>query len=69
MQSGDVIAIDKGSGKISKVVRSFSWSRDIDCIDSNLVLRLLRFDVIYVALNTHAHKYKLVQMFLILRSC
>ena len=32
VQSGDVIAIDKGSGKISKLGRSFSRSRDYDAM-------------------------------------
>ncbi|OVA05896.1 AAA+ ATPase domain [Macleaya cordata] len=34
VQSGDVIAIDKASGKISKLGRSFSRSRDYDAVGS-----------------------------------
>ncbi len=32
MQSGDVIAIDKASGKITKLGRSFARSRDYDAM-------------------------------------
>lgn len=35
VQSGDVIAIDKASGKISKLGRSFSRSRDYDAVGAH----------------------------------
>ena len=38
--AGDVIAIDKASGKITKLGRSFARSRDFDAMGAPLVLHM-----------------------------
>jgi RuvB-like protein 2 len=41
--AGDVIAIDKTSGKVSKLGRSFARSRDYDAMGADVCCRIFLF--------------------------
>ena len=45
IQAGDVITIDKATGKISKLGRSFTRARDYDATDSQIRFYIIQFIV------------------------
>lgn len=47
IQAGDVVAIDKSSGKVTKLGRSFARSRDYDAMGKRIPRAILQFKIGY----------------------